>query len=53
MSNFEQRTEIVQDVIDRHIKYADKYVEALKKLNEQFPVEVVKKGSSRIYTTKQ
>ena len=41
----DERKEIMQDVIDRHIKYGSKYVEALKKLNAKFP-GVTEEGSS-------
>lgn len=41
----EERKEIMQDVIDRHIKYGDKYIKALNKLNEKFPTKMVEKRS--------
>ncbi len=42
----DERKEIIQDVIDRHIQYNAKYVKALKKLNEKFPTNVTEKDCS-------
>lgn len=38
--SFEERKEIMQEVIDRHIKYGTKYADALKKLNAKFTIEI-------------
>ena len=50
MDSYEKRIEVVQDVIDRHVKYGDSYVEALNKFNKQFPVEIEQHNNGRIYT---
>lgn len=42
----EERRETIQEVIDRHIKYGNKYTEALKRFNLLFPLEDVKKSST-------
>ncbi len=41
-----ERKEIMQEVIDRHIKYGAKYVKALKKLNERYPTSIIVEDSS-------
>lgn len=36
----EERKNLVQDVIDRQIKYGEKYTKALQKFHEKFPTNV-------------
>jgi hypothetical protein len=50
-NKLEQRTELVQDVIDRHVKYEDEYLTALKEFNAKFPIIVEYVKGSRTYKT--
>lgn len=35
---FQERKELIQDVIDRELRYGDRYKQALKDLNKKFPI---------------
>jgi len=41
-----ERKEIMQEVIDRHVKFGNAYAKALKKFNEKFSPGMKEEGSS-------
>lgn len=45
----DQRTSLVQDVIDRHIKYGTEYLEQIQKLNDKYVLDVKTVHGIRIY----
>lgn len=45
---FQERKELIQDVIDREVKYGESYKQALKEFNQRFPVTYVENNYARV-----
>lgn len=43
-----ERKELIQDVVDREIKYRERYKKALKEFNETFPINYVENSYARV-----
>lgn len=46
--SLQERKELIQDVIDREVKYGERYKKALKEFNETFPVNYVENNYARV-----